>query len=64
MLLILENGLVVPGKLRPFTKSGAIEKKFKRIDNANRGTLEEHGYRDNWSVKDTIILTVSALNEG
>ena len=26
MLLILENGLVVPGKLRPFTKSGAIEK--------------------------------------
>ena len=54
----------MPGKLRPFTKSGAIEKKFKRIDNANRGTLEEHGYRDNWSVKDTIILTVSALNEG
>ena len=43
MLLILENGLVVLGKLRPFTKSGAIEKKFKRIDNANRGTLEEHG---------------------
>ena len=64
MLLILENVLVVLGKLRPFTKSGAIEKKFKRIDNANRGTLEEHGYRDNWSVKDTIILTVSALNEG
>ena len=54
----------MPGKLRPFTKSGAIEKKFKRIDNANRRTLEEHGYRDNWSVKDTIILTVSALNEG
>ena len=52
------------GKLRPFTKSGAIEKKFKRIDNANRRTLAEHGYRDNWSVKDTIILTVSALNEG
>ena len=64
MLLILENGLVVLGKLRPFTKSGAIEKKFKRIDNANRRTLEEHGYRDNWSVKDTIILTFSALNEG
>ena len=54
----------MPGKLRPFTESGAIEKKFKRIDNATRGTPEEHGYRDNWSVKDTIILTVSALNEG
>ena len=64
MLLILENGLVVLGKLRPFTESGAIEKKYKRIDNANRGILEEHGYRDNWSVKDTIILTVSALNAG
>ena len=60
MLLILENGL----NGRPFTKSGAIEKKFKRIDNANRRTLEKHGYRDNWSVKDTIILNVSALNEG
>ena len=54
----------MPGKLRPFTESGAIEKKFKRIDNATRGTPEEHGYRDNWSVKDTIILTVSVLNEG
>ena len=64
MLLILENGLVVLGKLRPFIKSGAIENKFKRIDNVIRRTLEEHGYGDNWSVKDTIILNVSALNEG
>ena len=43
----LENGLVVPGKFTALTKSSAIGQKLKEKI-THLGTLQAHGYRNNW----------------
>ena len=44
----LENGLVVPGKFTAFTKNSAIGQKLKKYKITHLGTLQAHGYRNNW----------------